>query len=513
MTFHKTIFRTLLLALSVSAVACTSNFEQINTNPGDATPDDMDKDGYIIGALLTTLQSNIVPVDVFASQFIDGLCGCPFGGYFADSGTWEYRITLYNATDDWMKPAFADIIPKIFTNYSKLYSVTDNVVVRAVADVLRVAAMHRVTDIFGPIPYSQMGVGGKLNAPYDSQEKAYEEMFKTLDGAIGVLEANRTVNFNANADKVYRGSAEKWFRYANSLKLRMAMRLTYAAPSLAQQKAEEAAPNTIANNADNAYMPVASNPHYIRLYDWNNGESRISADILSYMNGYQDPRRAAYFTPTTYGFYGGLRSGIANSSVNKSTDYYSNMKVQLNTPLLWMNASEVAFLKAEGALRGWAMGDTAENFYNKGIELSFDENKVSGYSDYKSNSSREPLAYNDPSGRSENNAGKQASICVAWKNGADLEENLEQIITQKWIAIFPVGHEAWAEFRRTGYPRLLASPIASGMGIALGGYPARLPYPQDEFYDNKEHYLEGVSLLGGSDNMATRLWWDCKTKN
>lgn len=517
MTIKQSISKIMLIMLVMAGFACTSNYGLINTNPGDATPDDMNKDGYIVSSLLTTLQSNVLPVDPFASQFIDGLCGGPFGGYWADSGTWDYRISLYNATDDWMLPAFSDIIPKIFSNYAKLLVATDDPVITSVARVLRVAAMHRTTDIYGPIPFSQMGADGKLIAPYDNQKKVYEELFKELDNAIATLTVNRTNNFTPNADKVYGGNVDRWVKFANSLKLRMAMRLAYVEPALAQRMAEQAVVDAMTSNADNAFMSVAVNPYYTRLYDWNGGESRVSADIASYMNGYKDPRRAAYFTTTTSTVndsFNGLRSGIANADINKSSQYYSNTLLKVASPLLWMNAAEVAFLKAEGALRGWAMGGSAESLYNRGIELSFEQQQVSGVDAYKADASSQPMAYIDPSGRTANNGPKQSTITIAWDGAAvDIEANLERIITQKWIAIFPLGHEAWAEYRRTGYPKLLPSPEASGMGIVKGGMPARLPYPQDEYRMNQANYLDALTMLGGSDNMATRLWWDVKPKN
>lgn len=517
MTIKQSISKIVLTLLAATGLACTANYEQINTNPGDATPDDMNKDGYIISSLLTTLQSNVVPVDVFASQFIDGLCGCPLGGYLADSGTWDYRISLYNATDDWMRPAFSDIIPKIFSNYSKLLVATEDPVIRSVARVLRVAAMHRTTDIYGPIPFSQMGADGKLIAPYDSQKKVYDELFKELDAAIEVLTANRTSNFTPSADKVFAGSVDKWVKFANSLKLRIAMRLAYVDPGLAQQKAEQAAADAMVSNADNAFMSVATNPYYVRLYDWNNGESRISADIASYMNGYKDPRRAAYFTTTTVevnDHFNGLRSGIPNSDVNKSNEFYSNMVLKVSSPLLWMNAAEVALLKAEGALRGWAMGGDAKSLYERGIDLSFEQHQASGAAVYKADAVNQPMSYVDPSGRAVNNGPKPSTITVAWDdNASETEANLERIITQKWIAIFPLGQEAWAEYRRTGYPRLLPAPEASGMGVAKGGMAARLPYPQDEFRMNQTNYLDALTMLAGADDMATRLWWDVKSKN
>ena len=124
-----------------------------------------------------------------------------------------------------------------------------------------------------------------------------------------------------------------------------------------------------------------------------------------------------------------------------------------------------------------------------------------------------PGAYKDP--RGTYSAQSPSSITIAWnedKENTRFEENLERIITQKWIAIFPLGLEAWAEHRRTGYPKLLPAvenkDPNNSVNVAIG--PRRLPYPADEYTTNNVNVNNAVSsLLKGTDNMATRMWWDC----
>lgn len=503
--------KTPLASALLAFAACTANYEDINTNPNDATKDQMGADAYIESAALTGMQGWVIPLQEHQYQFIENLMGGPFGGYMADSGSWDTRTSLYNPTDDWTRPAFQVVMPEIYKNYVKLQANTEDAVILAVAEVVRAAAIHRVTDIYGPIPYSQIGRDGALTAPYDSQEKVYETLITQIDNALDVLEAHRTGTFNHKADKIYGGSVMKWIRFANSLKLRMALRLSYANEEWARTVAEQAAPNAMIDNSDNALMPVAKNPNTQTVNSWR--DSRISADLTSYMNGYADPRRAAYFTKagTANEGYNGLRSGVRYDERNRSE--YSGMVVENATPIAWMYAAEVAFLKAEADLRGWEVGGEAVDFYKKGIELSFQQWGLTGADVYMQNAAAMPAAYNDPTGRYS--APRQSTISIPFdtRPEADFEENLERIITQKWIASFPLGNEAWSEYRRTGYPRLLPSPTASGMGVELGGMPGRVPYPQNEFTDNAPNYAEALQLLGGPDDMASRVWWDCKTKN
>ena len=127
-----------------------------------------------------------------------------------------------------------------------------------------------------------------------------------------------------------------------------------------------------------------------------------------------------------------------------------------------------------------------------------------------------PGIYTDPLG--ENSYTRRMSECrIAWDTAGDEETNLEQIITQKWIAIFPLGTEAWSEYRRTGYPRLL--PAVQNLGsdnVDLNRHARRLTYPVEEYSSNSANLSEAVGILnsesvdGNGDSMATRVWWDCK---
>lgn len=153
--------------------------------------------------------------------------------------------------------------------------------------------MHRVTDMYGPIPYSKIiSKTGEvsLTVPYDSQEEVYKQMFKELDEVRDVLNDNLTLSAEAfrRFDNVYQGNLSKWLKFTNSLKLRMAMRLTYI-PEMkeeARRIAEEAvASGVITLNADNALLKVEENRAAMIFNDWN--DHRVGADIISYMNGYK----------------------------------------------------------------------------------------------------------------------------------------------------------------------------------------------------------------------------------
>ena len=529
-------------AMALCGIACTSNFEEINKNPYGVSDDEMQRDGYIIRASLTGIANGVISPDVNTTQFTECLLGGTQGGYMADANAgFANTISNYNPTDNWTNVFMKSdkIIPVIYTNYKQLHQVTDDPVILAVGDIIKVAAMHRVTDTYGPIPYSQIGQDGSLTVPYDSQEDVYKAMFKELDAAVEALMPNRTNNFAADADAIYGGNVEKWIKLANSLKLRLAMRISYAAPELSKQMAESAVKNEVGvftSNDDNARFdswgtdgnPIKVAVEYNKVKTHTNGtacttaagDSHVAADIICYMNGYNDPRRASYFTMDEWGTtekYCGMRRGIIIPNQASIGHQFSGFTLKVSDPVCWMNAAEVAFLETEAvAVFGYDMGGSAKDFYEKGIALSFEQWGAGSADQYIADNSSVPDTYTDPSG-SNTYAETLSSITIAWDENATPAQKQERIITQKWIANWLLGNEAWADWRRTGYPTLI--PVSdkgnksNGMVDSRKG-ARRMAYPTNETTSNAENYHNAVSnLLKGEDNMSTRLWFDCNPDN
>lgn len=246
---------------------------------------------------------------------------------------------------------------------------------------------------------------------------------------------------------------------------------------------------------------------------WNAyNDTRMGATIDAYMNGYEDPRLPVYFKTCEDGKYHGVRSGLSSML----TDNYSILSVpnvEKSTPVVWMLASEVAFLRAEGAMLSWDMGGDDESFYRKGIELSFLENGLSAEAAAAyAESTKEPMAFEDASAsQTKYNAAKPSSITPQWNPAAGTEEKLERIITQKWLAMYPNGQEAWSEFRRTGYPKVI--PIVhnmSGGKVDTDIQVRRMTFPRAEYSNNASGVAAATALLGGPDTGGTKLWWDKK---
>ena len=298
--------------------------------------------------------------------------------------------------------------PKLTPAYRGIINKTDDEVAVALANVLRVAIMNRLADAYGSIPYSKIVEDKKerLTVPYDTQQEAYTQMFKELDTALEALERNRDLSTEAfgEYDQVYNGDLKKWIKYANSLKLRMAMRLSYIDEQTAKAKAAEAiAAGVITENADNAKLQPELNRTTLLWNSWQ--DHAIGADILCYMNGYKDPRRAKMFTQGTVGEgdaaekgYYGLRIGTTPANKSKAVTACSSMLITDTDPILWMNAAEIAFLRSEYELR-WGSAVSAQNFYEQGIRLSFEERGVAGAGGLYRRRSERPRSLHRPSRR------------------------------------------------------------------------------------------------------------------
>lgn len=529
MSWQSVLLSVALLGLA----ACTGDFEDINRNPNQVTEEQMDALNYKTGTKFKSLQSLVIPVQEHMYQFNESLSGGPFGGYIgATVDTWQTKFETYNPSADWRKWPFANVITETYTPYKGIVNGTEDEVAIAFARLLRVAIMHRVTDSYGPIPYSKLESNESVYVEYDSQEAVYTKMFEELDEAIEILGRNTTLPAEAwsRYDGVYYGNIAQWLKYANSLKLRMAMRLTEVDATMARTKAAEAiAGGVITENADNALFKPTVNRTAICFSEWK--QHPISADLDSYMNGYGDPRRGKMFTSVkvtetvtdpetqesvtvTKDGYRGQRIGTTPEDKDAATTQLSHPDIVDSDPIIWLTAAEVAFLKAEWELR-WGSVAEAGNLYRKGVSLSFEQWGAGSADEYLATEAQ-PADFVDPLGTGYDFAA-QSTITPVWNDADDAATALERIITQKWIAIFPLGNEAWSEYRRTGYPHLMPVPDAGNMsgGTVTSRWGARrLQYPTEEYNENRANVTAAVAgELKGTDTFGSRVWWDKRTLN
>lgn len=528
----KNIFKGLAVAVCFSTMltACTKNFEYFNTNQHEATDEQMNHDGLKTGSFFSQMLRTVYIYNDGVNldsdyQIAYNLLADSYAGYFAPTINSNNGVHCgsYFMTESWRRAMFSFTYTKGASAYVQLVkAAAEQEQVLALANIVKVAFMHRVTDYYGPVPYSMMG--GEGNVTYDSQEDIYAQFFEELGAAVDVLNSFKNANpgssLLAEYDIVYGGDVTKWIRFANSLRLRLAMRVVYANEALAKAEAEKSIADmtgVMAEAADGAKISksytIYTHP-VTTINGFNDGDTQMGASMDSYLNGYNDPRLPKYFKATAKGEYNGVRNGVHTSNWAAYRNSAGNVSAPNteNAELVWMTASEVAFLRAEGALRGWNMGGSAQEFYEKGIRLSFEETGAGSADSYIANSTATPADFVDATNNG-GNASALSDVTIAWDAAADFELALEKIITQKWIALYPNGCEAWAEYRRTGYPALLPVLNNDSEGAVNTDLQIRrVPYPHDEYSTNAAGVASGVAKLGGSDNAGTKLWWDKKSR-
>lgn len=521
-----------LLTIITFGNSCTDDFDDLNTDPKNLTTDALDASSYGLVAASAFYAPVYLgnrargPFQLSHSLFSD-----VYANYFATTAP-NFPSDRYVLVGRWLNGAYSffygTAAPQI--KYAEDFAADNGFMLEnAMVKVWRVYSYHRITDFWGPIPYKNFG-NGETSVPYNSQEEIYNDFFTSLDEAVAVLKSNagQTSSILGSNDKVFAGDANKWLKLANTLRLRLALRVRYVEPALAKAQAEKAIQDGVMeNNEENAF--VATDPNFRNPYNtitqWS--EFRMSGDMESMLKGYKDPRVTAYFAEATepdatddpdgVSFnYEGFRNGQTKSQ--RQAVAYNKVASDMAGPYTVsggagpsfpvMRTAEAYFLRAEGALVGWNMGGgTAQEYYEAGIAASLAENGVGATdlagADYVSSTSV-------PAGVDADNPAVSTAQ-IAYNPGGDMEQQLEQIITQKWIGLYPDSEEAWAERRRTGYPTLYDRVGSDNLDIAANEVPRRVPYVSQEYDTNREAVEAAVSsFLGGPDNGATKLWWDAK---
>lgn len=379
----------------------------------------------------------------------------------------------------------------------------------AIAKIYEISIWQRLTDLFGDIPFSEVSKGPAnivVTPKFDSQESIYTQLIAELDQALNKL--NETDANFGTADFFYNGNVKQWRKFANSLKLRLGMRLRYANPSLAKSTVESAMgkPELLfSSNQDNAKVPTYNNAQPVNTNPILNQYLRGSADLrylastlVEKLKELQDPRLPLLAQPTVASVqagkpaYVGLGAALNDADLsqvirnNYSTASLSTYFSQTFEPIPFFayTFSEVAFFKAEAALLGWGASPAdAEAFFIAGVKAAFD------LSPYKIQVL--PGNYLES---------------LIFANLSDAQK-LEKIMTQKWIHLFGRNFEAFAEWRRNGYPVLVPG---SNKGSTNGVIPRRAIYSVREAQLNESHYKDAISRLSNGDSFLSKVWWDKK---
>ncbi|HUQ65369.1 MAG TPA: SusD/RagB family nutrient-binding outer membrane lipoprotein [Flavitalea sp.] len=494
--------------------SCTKKYDEINTDKNSIADAGT--------AELPFLFSGAIASIPWGDQVAENLYSDQYAQYFACTAAY-FPTDRYVIVPEWAQNNFDPMYTKVLPQLQTIYSKTDPTSAEyALASIWQVYAFHRVTDYFGPIPYFKAGQPGS-SVPYDPQDKIYDDFFKRLDSSVNVLKTKTDQHPFGNYDLIFNGDVNKWIKFANTLRLRLALRISNVDPERAKTEAETAYANGVLTSSpeDDVYAPKNTlDPNRLsQMTTWN--EFRMSATMESVLKGYNDPRISEYFVPAVAtGTYEGLRNGLTPDQLGddaNKVDVNSHVGPRwadpgsggiagyLETPANIMGAAEAYFLRAEGALKGWEMGGTAKELYEAGISNSMKQWGITDNAaiDAYINNTATPVAPDDFL-----NSPAVSNIPV--KFSSDPNTQLKQIATQKWIALFPDGMEAWAEVRRSGNVSLY--PVANSENTEITDpstqWIRRIPFLLSEKLSNGEEVDKAVNLLGGEDKITTPLWWD-----
>lgn len=343
-------------------------------------------------------------------------------------------------------------------------------------EVIEVYAWHVLVDTFGDIPYTEaLDFEGNSLPAYDDAATIYEDLISRLNNVAADLEEGQGFN-----DPIYGGEMNNWFLFANSLQLRLSMRVADSHPSLSQQGAEEAVARGVFNsNDDSAIIAFDENPPYTNPL-WNDlvqsGRSDYVAanTIVDYTNELNDPRRSTYFSENLgEGVYVGGTYG--SSSAYASHTHIGERFLDPTLPGILQDYVEVEFYLAEAAERGYDVPGTAEDHYNEAITASIEF--YGGTQEEAADYLAQPEVQYDSAN---------------WR---------EQIGFQFWLAMFDNPFQGWAVWRKFDSPEL---NVAGQSGRSV---PLRFTYPVNEQNLNEANYSAASSAIGG-DEQQTPLFWD-----
>ena len=556
---------------------CTGDFEDLNTNPYEVNPSDLPFEAQFTTPMSYSYpcQQNLfqfwtnLQIDIYGGYFES-----PHGNFT------NQRYAMNRGHCGGMHENFMQKIFNNTRRLIRQCEENNQPDFAAVMRVVEVYNLLNYTDTYGPVPYSSVIAADALperpgSYAYDTQEQIYGTMISQLNTAIEGF-ATETPGLGS-FDIWCNGDHALWLQVANQLKLRIALRMVKVAPALAEQYAAEAIRGGVLTDTDILISKGFENEMWL-MFNW--GDCGANASLVTMLKGYDDPRLPLYFTKNTQpivrsgatpigtddnGFavyaeadyltdpdtgaplkqgtaYLGLPAGCPIGGKPNMYSNYSGWAGTFTMPQPILFAAEGWFLRAEAELRWQLTGESVQTLYETGIRTSIKNQYAyraayaeQGYAEFKqelpadwktlasdetidayiNNGTSLPLDYIDPATEGYDSVNEN-DLCVKWDDAATDEEKLQRIITQKWIALFPLSNEAWAEYRRTGYPKLF--PVKQNENekeISTKYGPRRLPYNENELNSNTEAVNAAIGMLnaeatGGTsgDNAGTRLWWD-----
>ena len=527
----KLIYRIFFIGLIISLSGCDKDFVKVNTNPYAITS--IDPSLLFAGAQRSFNGAGWETENTIVQQFVNPFnAGATLGPNFnADidnfnNARWEATYTGSAPLNNPVTGGNKSLVQALAT----LKNSTGSGNLISMIRIWKAQAFMGMVDTYGDVPYFDAGKAYTdliFYPKYDDDKVIYADLEKELREATAALNpagdyVSADIFFGKNAAIPITSVSDqvvKWKKLGNSLLLRLGMRYSKLDPAKAQALALEAfTGGVMTTNADNVYVrydgAIATNVANVNLVNNNPRFYYVAEPFVNQLKATNDPRSgfmvAKFADPNnplsdpnpdlTIGDQFGVPVGVISDAL-ANTPYrgvrgggynYSQLNVKClasqTAPTFWVTYAQTSLLLAEAAKRGWVPGGdaAAKNFYEAGITADIDT-----YALY-------------PNGTAVSSSTKASYLAdpAVLYNSTDA---LSLIGTQYWLANITNGTEAWANFRRTGFPALMPNLFNNNLG---GGFIRRLSYPDYESSNNKDNYMAAVQAIGGTDNLTTRVFWD-----
>jgi hypothetical protein len=520
----------LLISLLGLLTACTKNFEKTNTDPNHPTK--VDPDFLLTTSLYNTL--NLQAGDM--NRVILYNYTQYFSGFQGDFERYNYNQAT-NSTY-WSNTYVKCLQPvyQIELNYSSNAAYHNRVLI---ARIWKDYLFSNAVAMWGGIPMEN-ALKGNPSVPYTKEQDVYYKLLADLKGIADSINVTGD-KYSATADKVYGGDLLKWKKFANTLRLKIAMQISNDAPNgdpdAAKKAVQEIASdeaNTISAQGETAAMvwgTTSDSWNYLYnyvVYGYAANKATIPVlceSLVYYTVPYNDPRITIYGQPAkqgahigkyfgqniSYGGGGPYATGIINPHTGLKQDDYSYIGSAFLKPdaeFVFLSYSQACLLKAEAALKGWWTNAAPQTYYYQGIGASFDH--------YGLTVAQATAYENTPGikwGTASDTTGRQAQfqdwmrICTSYVPAGDYHK---QIIMQHWLAIPNQGMDAWSLIRRTR--ELDFEPQFATYDGNYAYVPQRTLYPSSEYATNTASVTKAVTWLNGPDNLFTKLWFALPNK-
>lgn len=480
--------------------SCDSGFEDINVNP--TKPTQLSPATKLTYIQLYTGGSNYVATLFYdIAHLMSNVQQLNTTTY---NNSFSYQV---NRTNDFFDEQFPTNVKNVVDLVAQLETSTSSTAAAdlAIANIQKVLIFSRLTDTYGDIPYSEAGKGfleGIRYPKYDPQSEIYMDMLSLLENSSTVLSNPANLNSYGNADLFFAGNNAKWKKFANSLMLRLALRMVKVDETNAKAWATKAiAGGVMTSNSDIAFIKYENNsndggpnvnPFTKSLSSRGTNQIKISKTFLDYLIAKNDPRISVLCSTSTGVTTASLQVG---QDINVFTSTSANSKPNINifggsgkliydAPFFFQTYAEVEFMLAEASFR-WGLGDgDTAGHYDKGVRAAMSYLAMYG------------------------TAGTISTTAIdnyLTANPFDSSKALQMINEQYWVATFGNGVESFSNWKRTGFPQLVPMNIAST--LTGGQIPRRFVYTSTEKLNNPDNVQAAIERQGG-DDVTTRMWWD-----